>query len=221
MKGNKALTCLASLLVLVFGSGGAQAQAATPSFTITADNVTMPSGGFGLIPFTLTSANGYTGGVLVGCTPPTPPAGVNIPTCGAPEPYGPGNLPLGVTLTADSPVVKQSIYIYALPASISASLNARLNRPGPEGTAGWALAGALMLGLGFRKRRSRWPACLLLAVVMLIGLTGLVACASPFPNFPTLTPGTYTYSVTAVGVGTSFSTSTTVTVTVPSGIVVL
>ena len=221
MKGNRALTCLATLLVLVFGSDGAQAQAATPSFTITASNTTMPSNGLGSIPFTLTSVNGYAGGVLVDCTPPSPPPGANIPTCGAPEPYGPGNLPLGVTLTAASPAVKQSIYIYALPASISASLNARLNRQGPEGTASWALAGALMLGFELRRRRRRWPADLLLAVVMLIGLAGLVACASPFPSFPTLTPGTYTYTVTAVGVGTSFSTSTEVTVTVPSGVVVL
>jgi hypothetical protein len=221
MKGTKALTCLVLLLAFACGSVGAQGQSAAPSFTLAASNITMPSSGFGLIPFTLTSVNGYEGGVLVGCTPPTPPAGANIPTCGAPEPYGQGFQGGGVfvTLTADSPVANSVVEIYALPAYISAGWNARLDRPQTEGTAGWELAGALIVGLGLRRRRARCPACPLLAMVMLIGLTGTVGCVGPFPKAPTLTPGTYTYTVTAVG--TSFSTSTTVTVTVPQGIVVL
>jgi hypothetical protein len=222
-KRNRALSYLISLLAVTCGSIGAQAQVASPSFTLTARNTAMPSSGFGFIPFTLTAVNGYTGSVLVACEPPSPPAGANIPTCGAPEPYGngfPGGL-VGVSLTADSPVASSSVYIYALPASLSASWNPRLRRLETEGTVGWALAGVLMLGLGLWPRKTRCPARLLPAMVMLIALMGVVACAGPFPKAPTLTPGTYTYTVTALGVGTSLSTSTTVTVTVPQGIVVL
>jgi hypothetical protein len=77
-----------------------------------------------------------------------------------------------------------------------------------------------MLGLGLKRKRSRQSARLLLAVGMLIGLTGIGACSGP----ETLTPGTYTYTLNAssyVQNNTSLSASTTVTVTVPPGIVVV
>jgi hypothetical protein len=221
-KRNGALSCFVSLLALVCASVGAYGQAASPSFTLAASNITMPSSGFGIIPFTLTSVNGYVGAVIVGCAPQTPPAGANIPTCGAPEPYGNG-FPGGtvtVNLTADSPVANHGVFIYALPASISDSWNARLNRTETEGTLSCALVGALMWGLGFPRQKRAWRRVRLsLLMVTLIGMAGIVGCVGPFPKAPDLTPGIYTYKVTAVG--DSFSTSTTVTVTVPQGIVVL
>jgi hypothetical protein len=76
-----------------------------------------------------------------------------------------------------------------------------------------------MLGLGLKRKRSRQSTRLLLAVGMLIGLTGIDACAS---SPETLTPGVYTYTLHAYEQNnTSPSASTTVTVTVPPGIVVV
>jgi len=220
MKGRRGFTFLAWILVFARGFVGAQAQAG-PSFTVTAGNAAMPSSGFGIIPFTLTSTNGYVGPVIVSCMPTTPPAGANIPTCGAPEPYGNGFQGGGVSvnLTADSAVVKGGIFIYALPASISEGWNALLHHPETEGTTGWALASVMTLGLTFPRWKARRSTRGLLVIITLIGLAGIVACVGPFPKAPSLTPGTYTYTVTAVG--TSFSASTTVTVTVPPGVVVL
>ncbi|MGH9616195.1 MAG: hypothetical protein ACRD28_05575 [Acidobacteriaceae bacterium] len=81
---------------------------------------------------------------------------------------------------------------------------------------GLMLAGALFLGLGLRRRRTRWPSLLLLAVVMLVGMMGIVACGS---GVQTLTPGTYAYTLTANAQNSpSLSASTTVNVTVPAGI---
>jgi hypothetical protein len=81
----------------------------------------------------------------------------------------------------------------------------------------WSLAGAFLLGLGLIRRRAH-ATRLLLALCMLIAMTGLAACGGP----PTLTPGTYTYTLTAFTTDTttsSLSASTTVVVTVPPGIV--
>jgi len=76
--------CLLLLLwVLPFGFvlGTLSAEAATPSFTISATNVTMPSSGDGSIPFVLTS-DGYVGNVAVQCPEVNAPAKVKIPDCG-------------------------------------------------------------------------------------------------------------------------------------------
>ena len=57
--------------------------AATPSFTIAAANVTMPSGGNDASSqFTLTSVNGYAGQVRVGCAYSGGMMGAKVPTCG-------------------------------------------------------------------------------------------------------------------------------------------
>jgi len=218
MTGKKALIFVALLLAFAFDSGWVKAQTAAPGFTVTASDTSMPSGGFGFIPFTLAAVNGYTGPVAVGCTPQTPPAGANIPTCNAPEPYGTGFNGVTVSLSAQAPVANQSIEIYALPASMAGRWLSRLEQ---NGAAGPAVAGMLMLGLGFRRRRSRWSRRLLPIAALLIGLMGIGACGSPIPAAPTLTPGVYTYTVWATGVTAPFSASTTVTVTVPPGITVL
>ena len=80
----------------------------------------------------------------------------------------------------------------------------------------WSLAGVFMLCFGLRRRKSLRCTHLLLAVGLLIGVSGITACAGP----ETLTPGTYTYTLTATEVnGSSATASTTFTVTVPRGIV--
>jgi hypothetical protein len=50
MTRSKAFTCLAVLFALAPGLCGARTLAPTPSFTITASNVTMPSSGTTTIP---------------------------------------------------------------------------------------------------------------------------------------------------------------------------
>lgn len=219
MRPSKTLICLLSLCIIALGASDASAFAATPSFTITAKNTTMPSTGLGLIAFTLTAVDGYQGGVEVGCTPPTHPSGTNIPACTAPEPYG-APVPFYVQLTPEMPVVNQSVYLYALPASIANGEDARSNHSGPEGSIRWAMAGVLVLGLGFGGRKGQWAAHLLLACALLVGLTAMTACGGNIPHYPTLTPGSYTYTVWAIGTTPDFSAKTTVTVTVPPGIVV-
>src|ERR1700746_744150 len=71
--------------------------APTPSFTIAARNVTMPSGGsFASSPFTLASVNGYSGQVLVSCGYSGGNMGAKVPTCGI---YTNPNFSLGANQT--------------------------------------------------------------------------------------------------------------------------
>jgi len=208
MKGNTVLICLLCFLAFAVGPGGAQASAPTPSFTISATNITMPSSGNGSIPITLTSVNGFAGTVVVGCMSPNPPAGVRKPYCDLPGPVA-----STYVLTANAKVT-ESIGI-----SASAPLPPAAGRypPGAGADASLALAGGLMLGFGLRRRRARWPALLFLALAMLIGTTGIGACGS---GPETLTPGTYTYTLNASAQNyPTLSASTTVNVTVPPGIV--
>jgi hypothetical protein len=77
---------------------------------------------------------------------------------------------------------------------------------------GLALAGALLLGFGFRRRAVRWHTLTMLAVGTLADLAGISACGA---NNDVVTPGTYAYTITATDVNTSVSVTTSVDVTVP------
>ncbi len=164
MSGNKALTCLPVLLTLA--PGLCAAQAPTPSFTLSASDITMTSGGTSL-PYTLTSVNGFAGTFGVTCTNPNPPAGVREPNCGN---YGPVIL-LTANATATGAVNISSAQ--PLPTH-QASLR---HFPGHERETRWALAGVLILGLGLRSRRAR-ATRRILATGMLLALTGISACGS-------------------------------------------
>jgi hypothetical protein len=211
MKRNVALCCLGLFLPFAVVPSRAQMPTPVPSFTITAIGITMPSSGTGLIPFTLTSVNGFAGTLNITCTPPNPAAGVREPVCG-------GGSVTSFALAAKATVTGNAslmAYVYFPP---KASSRLDLQRRG-EGTS-WALAGVLMLGFGLQRRRARRlgyrSGLLLLAVGTLIGLTGISACSA---GPETLTPGVYAYTVTATDQNdTSSSVSTTVQVTVPSGI---
>jgi hypothetical protein len=190
----------------------ASAQAA-PGFTISATNVTLPASGKGLIPITLSAVNGYTGVVFISCPPVNPPAGVRQPYCDPPH-FGPV---LSLVLNASNPSATAGLPITSEVEPASTSL---LRSPDPRDTTAWVLTGALMLGLGFRRRRSRWLAQLLLAVVSLIALTELGACAGGGNgNLGFLTPGTYTYTISAAdqSIPQKFA-STTVQIAVPRGV---
>jgi hypothetical protein len=216
MTRNKALTFLVVLLALASSLCEAQPAAPAPSFTISATNVTMPSSGIVSIPFTLTSVNGFTGSLTVGITPPTVPVGTRLPYLDIGGPV------IGHPLAANATVTGSIGVLAAIPVPVPVKLNLP-NRPGRGEAVRWELAGVLMLGLGsLRKRslrkRARQSTRLLLALCMLIALTGISACGGP----PTLTPGTYTYILTATAISASVlspSASTTVSVTIPPGIV--
>jgi hypothetical protein len=203
-----------SLLALLLAPGARSASAQTTSgFTISATNITLPASGNGSIPITLTAVNGYTGIVLISCPPVTPPPGVLEPYCDPPH-FGPV---LSLVLNASNPTATANLSITSEVEPASTSL---LDRPGGTATTAWVLAGALMLGLGFKRRRTHWLAQLLIAVVALVTLTGLGACAGGSNgNLGFLTPGTYTYTISAADQSNPQKfASTTVQVIVPHGV---
>lgn len=203
---NGALTCLAALLALT--PIPCAARTPTPSFTITGSNVTMPPSGTATFPFTLTSVNGFAGNISVMPAQPAVPAGVRLPYLEIPGPVH------AFVLTANGTTTGTFGILAAIPVPVPVRWNLP-PRPDLGERAIWSLAGALLLGVGLRKKRAL-ATHLLLAAGMLVGLTAISACGGQ----PTLTPGTYTYTLTATEVNnTSATANTTVTVTVPPGIV--
>jgi hypothetical protein len=214
MQKYRLFALLGLVLAFSLGVSGSSAAAPTPSFTIAATNVTMSSSGssgVGSSTFTLTSVNGFAGSVYVVCDPPTPSAGVKVPYCESGV-AGSGAIPVQppITLTANE-VVTGTISFYNAPVPCSNPCPVSLPRRGGHGLApGLALASALLLGLGFRRRAARWLT--LLAVGALAGLAGISACGG---NKSVVTPGTYVYTVAAAEVGTSTTVSSTFNVAVP------
>jgi hypothetical protein len=206
---------LAVFLGLLLSAGlaftSSQALAATPSFTISATNVTMStdtSSGTGSTTFTLTSISGYTGTVAVGCIPPTSPAGVTVPLC---------NVTVGVprspnyTLAANQVATGYMDFANAI-EPCNKGCPASLPRRVEHGLApSLALAGVLLIGFGFRSRAPRWLVLMLCALGTLAGLAGISACA----NNNVVTPGTYAYTITVTDVNTGVSVNASVNVTVP------
>jgi hypothetical protein len=211
MRVRRLLVLFGSLLAIVYGPGSGQAQSATPGFTISASNATMPASGSGAIPFTLTSVNGFAGSVVVTCSPANQPAGSILPQC--------GDSPVVVpyTLTANGTTTGTLTLIASTPPC-SGPCPVKLVRPARRpGAVKLALAGVLLLGFGFR-RRARQLRLMLLVVGILAGLAA-VGCGSG--SHTTLTPGTFAYAVSAIEVTTNTPTvevTATVNVTVPAGI---
>lgn len=213
MRPRRALVLFGSILGIIYGFVGGQALAATPGFTITASNATMPSSGNGSIAWTLTSVDGFAGSVEVGCVPTNPPPSAIVPNCS----YG-GPAPSPYTLTANG-TVTGTVPLIASTPPCSGPCPVKLLRPGRGRHGGGitlALASALLLGFCFRSRAPRW---LMLMLITVGGLAGIGGCGG---GGTTLTPGTYAYSITASQIGTvtspSLTTSATVNVTVPAGI---
>ncbi len=168
----------------------------------------MPSSGTATFPFTLTSVNGFAGSLVVLAAQPSVPAGVKLPYLELPGPARTFALVANGTTTGTVGLLS------AVPVPIPVRWNLPSNRSHGE-RAIWSLAGALLLGLGLRRKRAL-ATYLLLAAGLFLGLTAISACGGQ----PTLTPGTYTYTLTATEVNNTTATaSTTVTVTVPPGIV--
>lgn len=217
MRFCRAFVLLGLLLIVSLALSASPALAATPGFTIATTNVTMSSSGSsgtGVTDFTLTSVNGYTGSVHIGCAAPTPPSGVKVPYCGDMGAVGTAAVPVQppITLTANEVVTGTFSFINA-PVPCTNPCPANLPRHRGHGLAqGLALAGALLLGFGFRRRAAHWLTLFLLAAGTLASLAGISACGA---NNNVVTPGTYAYTLTATDVSTAASVSSSFNLTVP------
>ena len=174
--------------------------AAAPDFTISATNATINAAGKGTTNFTLTSQNGYTGSVFLSCAPANPPAGAQLPYCGAPA------IP-EIQLAADATVTGEiPLYTYPVPANA-----AQAHKSGGIPAAAMALADALLFGFGLRRKAPNWLVVALFAVGSLAGLAGISACGAGSP----LTHGTFAYSVVAKDANTNAALTSSFMVTVP------
>ncbi len=196
------------MLVLTCAVAYGSAPTPIPSFTISANNTTMPTTGTATIPFTITSVNGYTGSLTVRCVPPNPPSGVREPQCG-------GGPPSSIVLSANTSQTSNfTLYPYIY---VGATLTGTLKHLETFEGVTLAFAGLLGLGLPLRRGKSiqRTSGRLLVAIGILAGLSGLNACGGVL----TLTPGTYTYTLSATSQdNASSSVNTTLQVAVPPGV---
>lgn len=192
------------LLVLCFTLIAARVMpAAAPEFAVAAANVTMPSSGNGQSSYKVTGIP-MNGNLAVTCQYSGPATQASIPNCS----YGPiASIPVtpGQTVTG---------VVYFFPAGVAVPLETGRRSQGPA--AGLALAGAVLLGFGLRRRARNWLALVVLAAGSLAAVSGLSACVAGMNG---MTPGTYSYTITAGVFGTlnnlAAGTSTTINVTVP------
>jgi hypothetical protein len=213
MRARSLLLLFGSFLAIIAALGSGQAQSATPSFTISASNTTMPASGTGTIPFTLTSVNGFAGMVSVSCGPANPPTGSILPQCNY---TGGGPAAPPYTLSANGTVTGSLNLVANIPPCSSPCPVKLPLRPRHRGAVN--LAGALLVGFGLRRRARRLRLALLLAGI----LAGVVGVACGGGNSNTLTPGTFGYTISATQVDITANpilvVNTTVNVTVPAGI---
>jgi hypothetical protein len=213
MRVYRAFVAFGVAVVLVGVFPCSPALAVTPSFSVAATNVTMSSNaasGTGSTSITLTSVNGYAGTVGFICSPPTTAAGVNLPLCN----FGGPAYVLFETLTANQTATGTIAFRNSPPPCNPCPVD--LPRGGGHRLpSGLALAGALLVGLVFRRRGQRWLALTLFAVGSFAGLAGIVACGGNNSNNNGVTPGTYTYTLSAVDMNTSANVTTSIMVTVP------
>ena len=212
MTRNNVLICLIGVPAFASSLCAAQVPTPAPSFTISASNVTMPSSGTVSIPFTLTSVNGFVGSVSVLCIEPTVAGSVHEgPYCDQGGPL------MAYTLVANG-TTTGSITIVAIKPN-PVPLASKSSLVGHGRGVSWALACALILGLGLKRKSVLRRSNVALAVFLLLGLAGLGICGCGGP--PTLMPGAYPFMLNATSVSTnpSLYASTSVTVTVPAGIV--
>jgi hypothetical protein len=217
MRERRVLFLVAPLLAIALPLAAKSALAATPSFTVSAGNVTMSATAASSVTFTLTSVNGFSDLIEVGCDPTNQPAGATLPLCGPSG--GAVAHPAIYTLTANGTVQGSFPLLSTFPAPCSGTgCPVKFSRPRRKGLAtGLSLAGALLFGLGlsFRRRATRWLALTLLAFGALAGTAGITACGG---SGRTLTPGVWPYTIQAVSQSTDEVVSATINVTVPPGI---
>jgi len=209
------------LLFLTASCGlcGVSAMAATP-FAITATNLTMPaddppttSGGvtdihMGSSQFTVTGVPGE-GTLTIGCQYSGPVTQARMPKqCGI---VGSGHLPV----QAGEATLNGTVYFVPYGEGPVPSLAQLRSVPRPSSrlpATALALAGALMLGFGFRRRARSALFLTVLAAFTLAGAVGISACGGGNSN--TMTPGTYPYTISAGFTETGSSAIQTATTTI-------
>jgi hypothetical protein len=184
MQRHRLLILFGSLVALIGGLPVARALASTP-FAITATNVTMPSSGNGVSNYTITGIPA-PGTVTIGCLFSGTITTARIPTCT----YGPIT---SIPVTADQ-ALTGTIEFYPFGVAVPVELHRTPRRSGHLPAAGGALAGALMLGFGARRRRWRWLALAVFALGALGTAGGMIGCGGVSTS---MTPGTYQYTITA------------------------
>lgn len=222
MRRNRVALFFLSLLTASCALSGVSALAATP-FAITAANLTMPaddpsttSGGvtaihMGSSQFTVTGVG--EGTLTIGCQYSGPVTQARIPQqCGI---VGPGQVPVQAGETTLSGTVNFVPYGEGpVPGLAQLRSVARPSSRLPATTL--VLAGALMLGFGFRRRARRALWLAVLAACTLAGAAGMSACGGGNSN--TMTPGTYPYTISAgfteAGSSVIQTATTTITLTV-------
>jgi hypothetical protein len=194
--------------LILLACAAVPAQAATPAFTITATNVTMPPTGVGLSRFSITAIP-MTGTITLSCLYAGAKTDARLPVC-------PLTPPIAYTVSAGGTLTGTvEFYPYGVPVPASVPLS-----PGRRGAAaGAALAGVLLLGLRFRRRARRGLSLGLLAVGALAVFWG-IGCGGSVNLTDGMTPGTYPYTIAANNQSMAATlpgqtTSTTINVTVP------
>jgi hypothetical protein len=210
MQGNRKLILAGSLLAIVCGLSGLRALAVTP-YAITASNVTMPSSGLGSSQFTVSGIPG-AGAVTIGCVYSGPVTVAKIPQlCG---PVGAPTIPVPAGETTFSGTILFVPFGQAPPPGLGKLRGAPLPSGHLPATC-LALAGALLLGFGFRRRARRWLTMVVFAAGTLVGLAGISGCV----KVDIMTPGTYQYTISAgfIETGTNViqTAITNINVTVP------
>lgn len=183
--------CLASFAACAYASNG---------YAISATNVTMPASGTATTKYTVSEIP-IRGDLSISCAYSGPQTDANLPVCdGGPSVLIPVNA--GQTVTG-------SVVFYPYGSVVPAVKRAQQSLPAP----GLALAGALLIGLGFRRKALRWTTPILFT---LLCATALTACGGSTNG---TTPGTYQYTVSAETAGTdnplAAQAATTISVTVP------
>jgi hypothetical protein len=193
MKSSWGIVCG---LMLILATCAPMRAAAAP-FAITATSVTMSPGSNPVSQFTVTGIP-MTGTLTIGCAfSGAASMASKAPICPMTPPRAPYQVNAGGT-------VQGAIAFYPPGGPI----------PAAAPVAGAALAGVLLLGLGFR-RRGRTPLVLVALCVAL--LAGMTACGGSSNG---MTPGTYPFTISASNESGSTTplgqlVSTTINITVP------
>jgi hypothetical protein len=212
-----------TLLSATWALPAVPALAATP-YAITATNLTMPandppttSGGvtsFHLGSSQFTVMGVPTAGTLtINCQYAGPVTSAKIPQeCAI---LFPGE----ISVQPGEPTITGTVYFVPYGQGPIPSLAQLRSLPRPANhlpATTLALAGALMLGFGFRRRTRRALFLSVFAIGTLVAATAIAACGGTITTG--MTPGTYPYTISAAFTGTDTNTiqtaSTTVTLTV-------
>jgi hypothetical protein len=188
MKANRVSSAAILAVVLCAVAGlrtqGAQAQA----YSISATPVNGASGATEQVQYTVSNIP-IAGTLTVNCQysgSSTFQEQAKLPVCGV------GPL-VGFTVSAGQ-TLSGTIGLTPWGAPLPASFKGRRGKRSAEGAAGWMLAGALLLGLGLRRRTRRWQTLAGMAAAGLLISFGVSACGGS-SNGPM--PGVYVYTVTA------------------------